>query len=263
MENNKFIITEPELYLQAQSKTLDQRLSKITISKEQEQDIIKNKTIKTIRDKILGSFKLGDVISTCLNWNEGIDGELKKAKKDVLLEEFFDSVENHEEAISNIKLLITNPQGNTLFNMVLRILDDSPPDLELIGHLSTALKYIVENGKFQEMFEKHKFALAQIEKLSPQALTILCDYKSYPDFNIGSVAVNNGKVSSEWNTQFVQAYCLKKEITSSEIITRVSHVIIQLQTQGYLGAYASKENTYYCKVTSIGSDLLPYITVSI
>lgn len=84
-------------------------MSEIKIS--QEQDIIKNKTIRTIRIKYWDQFKLGKVISTLLNWNEKIDGEFKKAKKAVLFEEYFNLVDNHEDAINKLKIFITNPQG--------------------------------------------------------------------------------------------------------------------------------------------------------
>ena len=260
MDKNKFIITESETYLRTQNKTLEQRLSKVEISKEGEKEIIENKTLKIIRDKVLGSFKVGDVISTVLNWNEEVDEEIKEAKKAVLLEQYFNLVDNHDNAINELKQFITSPQGNVLFNKVLKILDDNPPDLELIGHLSSALKYIVSDEYFYKMFEKHKFALSQIEGLSPQALTILSDYKNYPTFHIGAVTTIGAKVSTEWNNQFVNAYCMKKGITSIDITTRISHVIVQLQTQGYIEAYKSKEDTFYCEITKIGKDLLPYIT---
>lgn len=261
MDKNNFIITQSETYLQTQNKTLEQRLNNIEISQDREQDIIGNKTVKTIRDKTLGLFKVGEVISTFLNWNEEVDEEIDEAKKSVLLERFFNSVDYHENTINKLKQFITNPQGNVLFNKVLRILDDNPPDLELISHLSTALKYIIDNGDFYKLFEKHKFALAQIEKLSPQALTILSDYRNYPDFKLESSTSMGGKITSEWNIKFVQSYCNLKEISSDEIIIRISHVITQLQTQGYLAAYTSRENVCYCEVTSIGKDLLPYITI--
>lgn len=260
MDKSEFIITQSKTYFQTQNKTLEQRLNNLEISKDKEQEIIQNRIIKTIRDKTLGLFKIGEVVSTILNWSEQIDEEVTKAKKAVLLENYLNSVDNHEEAINELKNFITNPQGNVLFNKILRILDDNPPDLELTAHLSSAIKYIINKGNFYKMFEKHKFAIGQIEMLSPQALTILADYENYPDFNLGGGATMNSKVTSEWNNQFMVAYSAAKGINSNEIISRISYVVDQLQTQGYLAAYTSKENRCYCAVTSIGKELLPYIT---
>ncbi len=114
------------------------------------------------------------------------------------------------------------------------ILDDYPPDLELIDHLVRALKYMVNNDNFYKMFEQHKFTLAQIEKLTPQALTILSDYENYPVFNLEMSMSFGPNVTSEWYDKFIEAYCKNKNINSLEMKSRVAHVIIQLQSQGYL-----------------------------
>lgn len=233
----------------------------VEISEDKEQSIVAEKTVKTIRDKALGLFKIGEVISTVLNWNEEIDEEINEAKKAVLLESYFNKVDSQEDAINRLKSFLINPQGNVLFNKVLRILDDNPPDQELIYHLSSVLKFIISNDEFYKMFERHKFALSQIENLTPQALTILADYKNYPTFKLGTSISFGPKVTSEWNVQFVREYCVKKNITSPELITRISHVVTQLQTQGYIEAFKSSADTFICEVSSIGKDLLPYITV--
>ncbi len=260
MDKNHFIISQPQTYFETQSKSLQERLNNVKIDENKECKIINEKTVKTIRDKALGLFKIGDVISTVLNWNCEIDKEIDEAKKAILLEQYFNRADKQEDAINKLRIFLTNPQGNVLFNKILRILDDSPPDQELIYHLSSVLKYITDDDNFYKMFEKHKFALSQIEKLTPQALTILADYKNYPTFKLGSAISFGPKVTSEWNVQFVNAYCLKKGISSQEFVTRVSHVITQLQTQGYIEAYKTQENLFACEVSSIGRDLLPYLT---
>lgn len=44
---------------------------------------------------------------------------------------------------------------------------------------------ILNNNFISKMFEQHKFALSKIEKLTPQASTILAYYKNYPEFKLG------------------------------------------------------------------------------
>ncbi|WP_338378064.1 hypothetical protein [uncultured Flavobacterium sp.] len=85
MENieKKEIISKSELYFKKQKENLDKRISEVKLSEKEEQEIIKSKTTKTIRDKFLGLFKIGDVISTILNWNEEIDSEIKETKKTI------------------------------------------------------------------------------------------------------------------------------------------------------------------------------------
>ncbi|MFT8747127.1 hypothetical protein [Liquorilactobacillus nagelii] len=46
---------------------------------------------------------------------------------------------------------------------------------DLLVHLKSTLNKICESKHFEELFTKHKFNLSLIEKLSPQALTILKD----------------------------------------------------------------------------------------
>lgn len=260
MDKNNYIIDQSEDYLKIQGKSLEERLEEINISQDQENEILSNKTIKTIRDTVLGSFKVGEVISTILNWNEEIDQEINEAKKAVLLDRYLALVDRQQDSINNLKVFLSNPQGNVIFNKILRILDDNPPDYELIGHLASALKFIIDDKSFCKLFESHRFALAQIEKLSVQALTILADYKNYPSFNLSAVSIMGQKVSSEWNIQFTQVYCNKKSITSDELSKRVLHVIIQLQSQGYIEAYKSRNGGYECRVTDVGKDLLPYLS---
>lgn len=259
MDKNQFIISQPQTYFETQSISLQERLNNVKIDEDIECEIVNDKTIKIIRDNTLGLFKIGEVISTLLNWNDEIDKEIEEAKKAILLEQYFNRVDKHEETINKLKIFLTNPQGNVLFNKILRIIDDNPPDQELIHHLSSALKYITNDENFHSMFEKHKFAISQIEKLTPQALTLLADYKNYPTFQLGTAISFGPKVTSEWNMQFVIAYCTMKRISSQEIISRISHVITQLQTQGYIEAFKTKENLYMCEVSSIGRDILPYL----
>lgn len=128
--------------------------------------------------------KTGDIISTVINWNEEVNKDIIEAKKMILLEKYFDKADSNERAITMLKDFLVNPQGNTIFNKLLRIVDDSPPDQELMEHLSSVLKVIVSAGRFEELFEQHKYALAQIEKLTPQTLTIIADKNNWCWFEI-------------------------------------------------------------------------------
>lgn len=261
MDKNQFIVTNNEMYLDTQNKSLEERINAISLDQDKENNIKIEKSLDIVKDNVLGSFKLGAIASTIIGWSDEVNKEIKDAKKAVLLEQYINKIDNQEDSINKLKLFITNPQGNVLFNKILTILDDYPPDLELINHLARALKYMVNDENFYKMFEQHKFALAQIEKLTPQALTILTDYKNYPVFNIGTSIAFGPKVTSEWHYNFIKAYCKSKNISSLEIKSRVAHVIIQLQSQGYLEAFKKDDSTVVCEVTKIGKDLIPYIEV--
>lgn len=87
---NKIIVTKPEFYFHTQKLSFEQRLENIKLNEEEEDAIVTSKTIKTIRDKALGLFKLGDIVKTILNWNQEIDNDIKEAKKEFLLSTYFE-----------------------------------------------------------------------------------------------------------------------------------------------------------------------------
>ena len=60
----EIIVTNPEFYFHTQYLSLEQRLENIKLNKEEEDAIIASKTVKTIRDKALGLFKLGDIVKS-------------------------------------------------------------------------------------------------------------------------------------------------------------------------------------------------------
>lgn len=254
----KEIIGQPEHYFNAQGKSLDARLEKVKLSDEKESEINSQHMKRFIRDKALGLFKFGELISEIINWNESVDDDLKEAKKEYLLSQYFDKNDQNEQALRQLKGFLTSPQGNTLFNKILRILDDSPPDVELSDHLSSSLQYIV-SSRFSQLFEQHKYALAQIEKLTPQALTILADNRSWPLIKLGSYSANGTKISSDWLIEFTQAYCQSKQIRDAGIESRVRHSINELISTRLIEAHLANEGGARCVITSVGKTLLPYI----
>lgn len=254
----KEIINHPEHYFNAQSKSLDARISSVELSEEEKKEITGSHTKKFIRDKLLGLFPVGEVVSELINWNESIDDDLKEAKKEYLLAQYFEKNDQNEEALSQIKNFLSQPQGNTLFNKILRILDDTPPDVELSNHLSSTLQHIINNN-FSSLFEQHKYALAQIEKLTPQSLTILSDFKYWPLMKLGSYQASGTKISSDWLVEFTQTYCASKNIYDQKLIGRVRHSINELINTRLIEAHLANEGHAKCVVTQVGQTLLPYI----
>lgn len=253
------IIKSPEHYFNAQSKSLESRLDEVKISKEEENEISKSNLKKFIRDKTLGIFKVGEIISEIINWNEKVDEDIKEAKKQYLLSQYFDRNDRNEIALNSIKEFLSNAQGNTLFNKILRILDDTPPDRELSNHLANALNYIASSD-FKGLFEEHKYALSQIEKLTPQSLTILSDSNSWPIIKLGNYTASGSRVTSDWLVEFTNAYALSKQIDNHQITKRISHSINELISMRLIEAHLTQEGGARCNITDVGKILLPYIS---
>ncbi len=253
------IIISPDFYFDTQKKGLEQRLEKVTLSKEEEEAIIASKTSKTIRDKVLGLFKIGEVINTILNWNEEIDDDLKEAKKEYLLASYFDKADQTGEAVEKLKQLLTSPQGNTIFNKILRILDNTPPDIELTKHLATVLNHIASSD-FISLFEDHKFALNQIEMLTPQALTLLSDHRRWPAWTLTSYSSNGARLSSHWLPDFVNVYSMSKGISDNSTKSKISHSMNDLIKNRYAeGMLTTKEKTAAAFLTDIGKLITKYL----
>lgn len=256
-----YIAKNPQNYLQVQGKSLEARLEEFKLDEEKEKEIIAEKTLTTVVEKSLGLLGgFGDAVVAILNWNEEVNQDLGEAKKMLLLEQYLNKADDQEKAIKMLKDFLVNPQGNTLFNKVLRIMDDSPPDQELMAHLSSALKQIVEYGNFDALFDQHKYALAQIERLTPQALTIISDYEAWPPVRLGATISFGPKVTTDWYSEFTTAYCQVKGVTDDNKFKRVMHSVIELQRQGFMEAFNGESDMAHCRLTHVGYDLLPYIS---
>lgn len=255
----KDIIISPAIFFDTQKKGLAQRLKEVSISMEDEDEIISSKTTRTIRDNVLGLFKIGEVIKTILNWNEEIDSDIKEAKKEYLLTVYFDKTDQVEDALGKIQQLLTNPQGNTIFNKILSILDNTPPDTLLTEHLAKALKHIA-NSDFISLFEDHKYALNQIEMLTPQALTILSDYKSWPVWQLTNYSSSGIRLNSHWLPDFVNVYATAKGIDDTGMMAKISYSMNDLiKNRIAEGVLIKQERAAAAILTEIGKLIVKYV----
>lgn len=255
-----YVAQNTENYLQTSRKTLSERLDNVMLGEAAKEEIRSESASKKIVGtglSLLGP--IGDIATVILDWNDEVNQNMTEAKKMLLLGQYFDKVDNQEEAIKQIQVFLTNAQGNALFNKILRMLEDSPPDDELSSHLSSVLKKIIEAEYFEALFEKHRFALGQLERLTPQAMTIISDYCNWTDVNLGVVTAENGKVTSDFHQGFAESYCKVKEITEVEKIKRVQHSVIELRNQGLMEAYL-EASAVRCELTRIGKEILAYLS---
>ncbi|MGE7545076.1 hypothetical protein [Sporosarcina newyorkensis] len=255
------ISQKPINYFGAKAKGLEERLEGVVVDKQTENQIMKDKTTKVILDKSLGLFGgVGDVISTIINWGDEVDNDLKEAKKAALLEQYFNKVDDIDSATTSLTNLLTNPHGYTIYSKIIRILDDYPPDVDLMEHLSRALKHIIDEGNFKKLFDSHKFALSQIEVLSPQSLSILSDFKNWPKFDLKNSVFMNGKLETRWHEAFAVTYCREKGISDNDIVHRITHSITELDRLSVLEVSDQGQGKYQINLTTIGTQLAQYIS---
>jgi hypothetical protein len=154
------------------------------------------------------------------------------------LERYFNVSDENEKAISQLVSLVTDPAGSVLFNKILAILVDNPPDDEQFDHFAAALKYIIQSD-FGRLFEQHKWAVSQIEKMTPQALSILADNANWPTVTLGTVETVGTKVVSDYNDEFAVAFARQKGISDVPRIKRLKHSIGELTGGHFIEAHKS------------------------
>jgi len=258
----KSIIDEPKYYLDYKQKELERRLSEFDLSEEATTEIKRDHTKEMAKSKalaLMGTF--GEVITTFLDWNEGVNKDITDAKKSMLLAHYMDKVDDQQSSIDKLKNFLLEPCGNTLFNKILRILDDSPPDGDLIEHLSSALDFIIENGNFESLFDIHKFSLSQIERLSPQALSVLSDYKNWPIFNLVETVRQGGMVKVDYHVELAEVYCRDKKIIEEPIIQKVAYSIFELKRAGFIEGIRVNLDMVKATLTDSGEDIIRYLSI--
>jgi len=252
------IVTNPEIYYPAQGKTLKARLDEIHLGDDGESEINRATGKKIIRDKLLGLTRITEIVSVVLNWNEEVEKEIKIAKQEHLLCRYFEKVDQTSETVADIAKFLSNPQGSILFNKILRIQDESPPDIELAEHLSAALKHITSTN-FIDLFQEHRYALSIIERLTPQEMSLITQSSAWQDFNVGALVTSGTNITSDWIPSFIRS-TFTSDIRKDERTTdRIAHSIRALEGSGLIRAARAEQNRVRCELTNIGTIVLPYL----
>lgn len=253
------IIRNPEYFMAAQEKTLSERIEGVGLTDQELSEIENKQGTKVVRDALLGAFAIGKIAKVFIDWNDGVDKAVKEAKKSHLLETYFNISEENSEAVAKLKRFVTDPYGSVLYNKISLIAEDNPPDPELFNHLAAAIKYISDSKKFEELFSNHKYAISQIEQLTPQALSVLANHEQWPVIYMGSLSTEGSRVTSDYNDQFAIKFAQTKGINKTEIMERLKHSVSELVSRRFIEAYSIKENNVVCKPTRVGSSLIPYL----
>ena len=256
----------PSHYNAIQKQTLEGRLSDIEISDEKMISITKESSKKAAKEagkELLNSIPGISTVSNAafifMDWNKKVDSDLEDVKQQMLIESYLNKSDDHEKAIEELKDAISDYYGNALINKVFRMLGDYPPDGDLFKHLRSALRKICITKDFERMFDSHKFNLSLIEKMSPQALTILADSKKWPDFNISYSGMSvDGKITDQFQQPFSQRYSQLKGIQNPKKIARITFIVSELAKEGLVECYIV-QGGYRLMLSDLGKELYEYL----
>ncbi|WP_394548143.1 hypothetical protein [Priestia aryabhattai] len=247
---------------QVSRQSFDEMADDIELSEEEKKGIKKRNFMSSVGSALVNT--LGGWLNPVIGYFKGVDKDISNAKKNKMLTNVVYELGHTKDSMEDVVEFLSSPEGAILANMSSRILDNYPPDSDKIAVLSKVLANIIKtfkDEKFSALFEKHKYALSQIERLTPQALVILANSTTYPDFPVDTdELLNEGSViRTEWCYDFSRAFCNKKGIDEPDVINRVNHSIMLLIQEGYIQAYKEGPNTAKCKPTTLGSYLLTYL----
>lgn len=242
--------------------SFEERLSETKLEPEQIAGEAVEGLGSAVRDALVELLPGGKIVSALLKSATETDQKLKQKKLEILLNRYFHRVDQTEDAVRNLEKFVTDPWGNALFGKIARIVDDNPPDTGLLDHLGRALKYMA-SGDFKALFEEHKFALAQIEQLTPQALTLIADHKNWPTWGAAGYTAVADTVTSPWAEEF-GANFRSLEPWTDGARRRLVHVAHDLRARGFAEAKLTElpSEIFVARpqLTAIGRELLKYIS---
>lgn len=102
--------------------------------------------------------------------NELKNNNIRLAKLEYLFSSYIDKVDEQEKNIKKLEMFIKDNYGNIIFNNILKILENYPPEKEAITILNSVLRNIGNSGEFQKYFSKYMLDIRMVHKLSVQAL---------------------------------------------------------------------------------------------
>lgn len=243
-------------------RKLDDRLAEIALPEGDAEGAAADKALGVIRDELIGLLPFGGVVNKVLEFHDELEAEMREKKKELLIEGALHQLDSQGDALGKLKAFVTSPYGSTLLTKVLQIASDYPPDEHLLSSLSAAIAYMARTD-FRELFSQHKFALGQIQRLTPQALTVLGSAKSWPLINYASRVVQNGRAGPDWRAAAATQLAEQYGLSSDSEIKRLEHILHELERDGLLfgknvGQGIDNRATSMT-LEPAGLDLLPYL----
>lgn len=209
----KKIVENPKAYLAYEGKSLDERISEVKLSDQEEEQVklqsvseAGGSTIKAGLSILTGGFT--DILFEAADWKKTVDKNMDDAKKALLLAEYFNKFDSVEAGVENLKRVTSDLYGQTLFSKIDHIAEDSPLDEEVIKRLGNVMKVISNEEDFESIFTSAKQILNLIDKLSPFSLYMVGDYEHWPAFHMNMIMSIGNKVN-DFESDFIDAYFQK------------------------------------------------------
>lgn len=249
----KAIIEHPEFMLNAENKTLKQRVKSTKLDSEDIKGAMaitaKSKGRSLVSDIFNG--KWFDLVYDIVNTGEMLRNRLDDAKKMHLIGECLQKSDNHEKMLNSLIDLITNPYGMVLYSKVVDLLSEAPADGDMLDILSDYLSNLTKENNLKKVFSKNKTILSLIDKCSPQALALLRRANEWPLVKgVTVLEINNGYVQGDNSRPIAQSF-VEVEPFNSISVDDMQMAIIDLDVNGLAKlAYGTMMSNPAKKVTA-------------
>jgi len=210
---------------------------------------------KELAIEVLGEFCINKVpiIREVFGSINSYKDKLDHARLLILLKIFRDKYETMDKFQNNLKKLLLDPYGMYLFQKILAIVNACSIDTLYIKVLANVLKNISDSD-FKKLFDEHDYVLAQIEKITPQAMLILAEADKWPMISFSS-SMSSGVTTGEgWDKDFAKKYGQIRNITDHKIIARISHAVNDLKNNNIFELRATS-----FKLNPIGEEIFKYL----
>ncbi|HVT75173.1 MAG TPA: hypothetical protein VHD69_02025 [Candidatus Paceibacterota bacterium] len=194
--------------------------------------------------------KIIPALDKFLGWIDYADQKIREQKLNNLLNVFISKFESTDKALKQIGELFRNRAGIILFQKIIQIIDNSSADDEWLNILANVLKNI-SNDDFVKHFEAKDYVLAQISKLTPQALIIINKHDIWKQAHIQNTTTTSGQTASgDWSEQITMFLRSKVGITDLHTGARINHSFRELESAGLI-----KLTGHELKFTAIGLEI--------
>lgn len=180
---------------------------------------------------------LGPLLEGVERFKQGV----REEKMTLLLKGFEKRFQSSEQSLEEFRKIFQSRSGVILFEKIVQILDSGAEDTEWIDLLSNVLKNMTA-GEIETKFDEISFVLAQISKLSPQALILLGKYHGWSRYKFtGATTMSKQTVVGDWDSQIAKHFCSELEATSSGLQSRVAHTFKELESTGMVAISQTKQ----------------------
>lgn len=216
--------------------SFEKKAEKINLPIEEEQNIKGRKLLEKVLSSLADSNPITKTIKDILSVSEEMEQEVNEYKKNLLLSEYLAKTDNIENEIRKLLTLLTDPYGIIIFNKILQITQENPPDDILIKKLANVIKEIVNQGDYQRLFEKNKFVINEISKISGVGLIILINLRSSFKFELQTITAAGNNITNDWVPECSKSYVSKFHKDHLDWQYQIELTLRQLCSQGLVDA---------------------------